>query len=209
MISLKNILFGKEKDISDEFLELETKLSVALEEFLSDNNPKKLDQIIPKIKKILTDRFLETNREQIVYRGISLSTKDFKKLFWHKLNDKQKTLFYKIEDGLVNPNDFEKIENFKLKPKSTKWIQSWTSKKDIALSFAGADSITVLCVAKTKKPNLFFGKPGELAKIIEKGFPEEKETISIGQVACTVYFGPTVANQGIQKQLKSKIFSDK
>jgi len=56
---------------------------------------------------------------------------------------------------------------------------------------------------------LFFGEPGELVKFTKDGFSEEKETISIGTVKCSVYFGPSVANLGIQKDLKSKIFSSK
>lgn len=168
-----------------------------------------MDLLIPQLKNIIKDKFEEFDKIYTVYRGMALSRKEFKEIFWSVLTPKQKTLFYKMEDGLQDPVDFEIIKDFKLKPKKARYIQSWTSQKDVALSFTSGGEVTVLCVAKTETPNLFFGEPGELVKFTKDGFSEEKETISIGTVKCSVYFGPSVANLGIQKDLKSKIFSSK
>lgn len=209
MLNLKDFLFDKEDTIQEKHKELESKLKDGIEKFLSKNDSKQLDLLIPEIKNIIKDKFQEFDKTYTVYRGMALSRKEFKKIFWSSLSPKQKTLFYKMEDGLQDPVDFETIKDFKLKPKKARFIQSWTSRKDIALSFTSGGEVTILCVAETKSPNLFFGEPGELVKFIDDGFSEEKETISVGAVKCSIYFGPSVANLGIQNKLKSKIFSSK
>lgn len=125
---------------------------------------------------------------------------EFKKIFWNVLTKEQKELYYKIEDGLVLDTDYSVIKNFVLKPKNAKYIQSWTSNKKTALSFSVGGEINVLCIAKHASPNLFFGKPGELAKIISSKFNNEQETISIGPVKCTeIIFGPSGINKSLGK----------
>lgn len=205
-ISLYDVLFGVEEPNKTE-KKTEKDLIKALEIYLNDNDPEKFEELLPNIKKLIQDQFEEIKSDKLIFRGICLPLDIFKKMFWSFLDEKGKELFFKIQDGLINPTDFVKIKNVKLKPKKGHQIQSWTGRKDIALSFAGAGSITVVFVAKMNKPNLFFGKPGQIAKAIDSEFLEEMESISIGNVVCEdMYFGPTVANLGIQQALKSKIF---
>lgn len=49
----------------------------------------------------------------------------------------------------------------------------------------------------------------ELSDALESDFPEEKESISYGDVKCDIYFGPGSANQGIKKLFGNKIFQSK
>ena len=206
-VLLSNILFGKNDELDKNDKKTEKQVLQALEEFLTENDPEDFEAVLPQIKNEIKDRFEEIKSNKLIFRGICLTTETFKKMFWSSLNDKAKEMFYKIQDGLTNPSDFVKVRNIKKKKKKGHQIQSWTSRKDIALSFAGSNQITVVFIAKMNTPNLFFGKPGELAKAVNSEYLEEMESISIGPVLCEeMYFGPTVANEGIQKILKSKIF---
>jgi hypothetical protein len=74
----------------------------------------------------------------------------------------------------------------KLPPLEGRYLQSWTTEPRIATGFTESferGEARVIFVARTNaKGNVFFGKPGNLAKIVGSEYDYEKEIVSIGKV---------------------------
>jgi len=185
----------------------EQNLLVGLSSFLVSNNPSSLTPLTGTMLKALSQAFEHHDYQQIVepghvtvYRGISVPIKTILAM----TKDANKSVLAKhvsrwhSKDEIVDPaEDFVTYTTVRVKGQLTPQvlsyvkaqspIQSWTTDPDKAVEFAmravGFKSVPAVFVAHTESDgNIFFGKPGKLAKIIYPEFEGEKETLSIGPV---------------------------
>jgi hypothetical protein len=160
----------------------ENKLQKALEDHFVENSSSKLDKIAPEVLDVLAKHQYEPLLEpgnQKVFRVIGFPVKQLIKLVEMSGNE--------FARGSYESCQLEYV----LKPKSAaRPIQSWTSKlfksknlPDLLLDGLGDGNGAVVFVTYPHKGNnKFFGKPHDLANVVDPDFAEEYETISFGPV---------------------------
>ena len=75
-----------------------------------------------------------------------------------------------------------KLSSFVILPPENRLVQSWSSDKDVAASFANRFCRGGLIFKARTSKNMFFGKPGEIGKLGDPELASENETISVGPV---------------------------
>ncbi len=216
-------------DVEEEDTPEEVEMIDALRTFMGkENDPSKLSanggekakELVGLMKKHQYAPVLNPGGG-MAYRGLSFTDANSFLSVIKQYGGNVKTLQILVEDGgtpatitveqlqqyLVKQEFFVvygSIGPFAMQPAgSGKLVQSWTADLNVAASdFVNKNSVGgTLVVANTTK-NMFFGRPGEIGKI--GGFPEEKETISVGAVnveGAKFVYGPYVSNDEIQRFL--------
>jgi hypothetical protein len=154
----------------------------ALSSFFSTNGhpEQELAKVIPQVKDALKKHYYSKvldSGEIRVYRGMNVDL--------DRLREMTEPYGIKIEDGGHAKAVVCNLPG-KLPPLKGRYLQSWTTEPHIARTFTESsvrEQARVIFVARTNaKGNVFFGKPGNLAKIVWSEYDYEKEIVSIGKV---------------------------
>jgi hypothetical protein len=151
----------------------------ALKEFVDKNNIEKLEALMPEIKELVSSNKYPniTDPSDVkVYRGMKISFKRAEELC--------KT-YQCIEEETSKNNVVYKTFKGSVVVPTKRNVQSWSGNVNVGIQFAmdpeigGEVPIVFSAIASKDK---FFGKPGEIARIVLPRRASEMETISISPV---------------------------
>lgn len=170
-MKILKLLFEQEQPFSPELFD-------ALKDFVSNNKTEKLQSKIPEIEKLIASHEYEniTNPGGVkVYRGMKLTFEEAEALCQGKNCTEEQG-----KNGVV----YRTFKGAGELP-SKRIVQSWSENPSVGLQFAidpevGGEIPVVFATTATQ--GKFFGKPGELGKIVNPERASEMETISIGKV---------------------------
>lgn len=173
-MKLFDILFEQEEPKQP----FSSELTDALKEFLANNSIDKLLEVMPEIKKLVSSREYPEilDPEGIkVYRGLKLSSdKEVEELCAGKNYDEVKSANGAIYRTFHGSGDMP----------ARRSIQSWSANKNVGIQFAidpEIGGIIPVVFVTTAKQGIFFGKAGEIAKLVLPRRASEMETISISK----------------------------